>query len=194
MNLPVSDPYIVDVATGTVTMLARATGFDFPGAAVSGKTYLPYGLDDAHHNYNMTVAPVASGGYFWVFFDSLRNYGNRGLSRAIWGAAIDIQPSTGAYTSDPSHPPFYLAGQEAGADNHRAFAARDLCKQERMPCATGIDCCSGFCSSSATNADGMCIPTKPGCANRDEHCASAADCCDTSNYCINNFCAFVPLL
>lgn len=33
----------------------------------------------------------------------------------------------GTYTADPSHPAFYLPGQEFGAGNHRAFAALDFC-------------------------------------------------------------------
>jgi Fe-S cluster biogenesis protein NfuA len=188
-----SDLYFVDVASGQASILARAMGFDTASDFASEKTYLPFGASDVHRNFNTTVSPVAAGGYFWVFFDSLRNYGNLGLQRAIWGTAIDIQPN-GTYASDPSHPAFYLAGQEFGSDNHRAFSARDLCRAEGQPCATGIDCCTGFCSATSSNSVGSCTPPKHGCANRDEHCTSAADCCDSNDYCINNFCAFVPLL
>ena len=160
-GFPSSDPYIVDVSNGKVTLLARAAGFERPSDADIGRSYLPYGLDDAHHNYNTTVSPVASGGYFWVFFDSLRNYGNRGLTRAIWEAAVDIHPD-GGYTTDPSHPAFYVAGQEFGPDNHRAFAARDLCKNLEEPCASGVDCCTGFCSATRAEAGGVCVPpSKP---------------------------------
>jgi hypothetical protein len=188
-----SDLYFVDVASGQRSMLARAMGFNTASDVTSDQTYLPFGAHDVHRNFNTTVSPVAAGGYFWVFFDSLRNYGNLGLQRAIWGTAIDIQPD-GTYTADPSHPAFYLAGQEFGSDNHRAFSARDLCRAEGQACATGIDCCSGFCSGAVPDGARSCTPPKQGCADRDEHCATAADCCDTSNYCINNFCAFVPLL
>jgi hypothetical protein len=141
---------------------------------------------------------VAAGGYFWVFFDSLRNYGNLGIVRQLWGAAIDIRPD-GNYTSDPSHPPFYLEGQEFGTDNHRAFAALEVCRPIGDVCVTGIDCCQGFCSiptdASDAEARGSCsTPPANGCANRDERCAATADCCNPSDYCINGFCAFVPLL
>lgn len=185
-----SDLYIADEATGQVTLLAKAMGFPTPQA--NAETYLPFKDDDVHHNYNPTITPVASGGYFWLYFDSLRNYGNLGLQRAIWGSAIDIRPD-GSYTADPSHPPFYVAGQEFGADNHRAFSARDLCHADNEACASGIDCCSGFCSASAGEPDGVCTPPKQRCANRDEHCTTGADCCDPSDYCINGFCALVDL-
>jgi len=75
------------------------------------------------------VSPVAAGGYFWVFFDSLRHYGNLGLQRQLWGAAVEIS-ATGDYTVDRSAPAFYLPGQELGTGNHRAFAALDPCKMD----------------------------------------------------------------
>lgn len=183
---PSSDLHIADVRSGTVTLLAKAMGFADQPAAERGDTYLPFGEADLHHNYNTTVSPVAAGGYFWVFFDSLRHFGNLGLQHQLWGAAIDIRKD-GSYVVDPSHPPFYVAGQKFGANNYRAFAARDACLAEG-PCTTGIDCCSGFCSD-------VCVePPRDRCARTDEHCSTSADCCETaSDACINGFCAFVPL-
>jgi hypothetical protein len=35
---------------------------------------------------------------------------------------------------------------------------------------------------------------KKTCAAHDERCATAAGCCDSADYCINNFCALVELL
>jgi hypothetical protein len=187
-KLASSDLHIVDLKTGTVTMLARAMGFTTPADAASGATYLPFGANDLHNNYSPTVLPVALGGYFWVFFDSRRNFGNLGLQRQIWGAAIDIR-SDGSYVVDPSHPAFYLPGQGFGANNHRAFAALSPCKNDRDACSSGIDCCTGSCA-----ADGVCAPPPPNsCAKRNERCTSAADCCDSNDYCINNFCAQVEL-
>lgn len=194
-----SDLYIADVATGKTTLLARAMGFHTPGHAERGETYLPFVENDLHHNYFPTVSPVAAGGYFWVFFDTMRNFGSLGLQRAVWGFAIDIR-SNGDYTTDPSHPPFYLPGQEfaTSSNNHRAFATLDRCRPLGEPCETGIDCCDGRCRA------GTCAPQppadRPSCAKRDERCASDADCCppatatEPPNICINNFCAFVPLL
>ena len=91
------------------------------------------------------MSPVAAGGYFWVFFDAVRHYGNLGLQRQLWGAAIEIA-ADGNYTIDLSHPAFYLPGQEFGTGNHRAFAALDPCKKDGNSCTSGIDCCGGFCS------------------------------------------------
>jgi hypothetical protein len=199
---PVSDLQIVDVATGKVNVLARAMGFENAAAAASGTTYLPFGTEDLHGNYFPTVSAVAAGGYFWVFFDSIRHYGNLGLQRQLWGAAIDIRPD-GSYQGDPSHPAFYLPGQEFGAGNHRAFAALDPCKKDGDSCTSGIDCCGGFCSLPASASEfsegvGSCSPKKDSCAKRDERCSVSADCCpptpgQPANSCIAGFCAFVSL-
>ena len=50
--------------------------------------------------------------------------GNAGLVRQIWGAAIDVS-SDGQYSADPSHPAFYLPGQEPQTGNFRPVAALD---------------------------------------------------------------------
>jgi hypothetical protein len=172
-----------------MTFLAKAMGFLAPDDDDS-KTYLPFGENDLHHNYKSTVSPVASGGYFWVFFDSPRNYGNLGKTRGIWGAAIDIQPD-GKYTSDPSHPPFYLPGQDIGTSNHRAVAVLNPCKNAGESCSTGIDCCSGYCSNTSPSSDGVCTPIrKSGCSRRDEKCETVSDCCNPDS-CINGFCALL---
>ncbi|MFT3926747.1 MAG: hypothetical protein QM778_29650 [Myxococcales bacterium] len=72
-----NDLFITDVATGKVTLLARAVGFKSTSdAAQDTTTYLPFGADELHQSYYPTVAPVAAGGYFWVFFDTSRHYGN----------------------------------------------------------------------------------------------------------------------
>jgi hypothetical protein len=162
VNLPVmgplSDLKIVDIASGTATILAHAMGFNSPADAASGNTYLPFGKEDIHQSYFPTVSAVAAGGYFWVFFDSIRHYGNLGLQRQLWGAAIDIAPD-GSYKGDPSHPAFYLPGQEMGTGNHRAFAALDPCKKDSDICTTGIDCCGGFCYIPANAATELVEPT-----------------------------------
>lgn len=191
---PKSELYVVDVKTGKETVLAKAMGFNTLDDYKNEITYLPFGADDLYHNYNSTVSPVASGGYFWVFFDSPRNYGNLGLTRGIWGIAIDIQPSNGTYTKDPSHPPFYLPGQDLDSSNHRAFSVLNRCKELDGLCSIGIDCCTGFCSASSPSSDGKCIPHRTGCSKRDEHCDASTDCCETNDYCIRGFCAYVQLL
>jgi WD40-like Beta Propeller Repeat len=204
MNIaaPNSDLTIVDIASGEAVTLAQAMGYATPADAVSGKTYLPYGDDELHHNYYPTVSAVAAGGYFWVFFDSVRHYGNLGLQRQLWGAAIDIRPD-GSYKLDPSHPPFYLPGQEFGTGNHRAFAALDPCKKDGDTCTSGIDCCGGTCTfpeaQELVDPVGSCAPPKQNsCAKTDERCKHDSDCCppapgQPANSCIAGFCAFVAL-
>jgi hypothetical protein len=198
---PVSDVYVVDVATNTVTMLAQAMGYRTPEDAGNSVTYLPFGASELHHNYFPTVSAVAAGGYFWVFFDSLRNYGNLGQGRQLWSTAVEIQ-ADGSYTKDPSHPPFYVPGQEVGTGNHRAFTALDPCKMDGDSCTSGIDCCGGFCYKSApqefVDTIGSCTPKMTECAKRDERCTSDADCCpptgsEPPNTCIGGYCAFVQL-
>jgi hypothetical protein len=78
-DIPKSDLYFVDLASGTSKMLAKAMGFASEQDIASDKTYLPFGAaEELHHHYYPTVAPVPAGGYFWVFFDSWRHYGNQG--------------------------------------------------------------------------------------------------------------------
>jgi hypothetical protein len=180
------DLYIVDLASGMSQLLAKAMGFASPQDIASNTTYLPFGAsEELHHNFDPTVSPVAAGGYFWVFFDSYRHYGNVGLQRQLWGTAIDVSPS-GTYTADLSHPAFYLTGQEPGTGNHRAFTALDPCRADGASCTTGVDCCKGLCTN------GMC-GGPPRCSNIDEACTTSKDCCDPTAQCINGFCE-VPVV
>jgi hypothetical protein len=179
-----SDLYLLDVASGTVSLLASAVGFASAADATSNTTYLPYSAsDELHHNFYPTVSPVAAGGYFWIFFDSYRHYGNQGLQRQLWGTAVTVS-STGKYTADASHPPFYVTGQELGTGNHRAFTALDPCHANGSTCTEGEDCCGGYCTN------GMCgLP--PTCSNTDDACSATQKCCDPTLQCIGGFCATV---
>jgi hypothetical protein len=179
-----SDLYLLDVASGTSSLLANAVGFASAANAASNKTYLPYSAsDELHHNFYPTVSPVAAGGYFWIFFDSYRHYGNQGLQRQLWGTAVDISPS-GTYAADASHPAFYVTGQEFGTGNHRAFTALDPCRMNGSTCAQGEDCCGGYCTN------GMCGPP-PSCSNIDDACSATQMCCDPTLQCIGGFCALI---
>jgi hypothetical protein len=196
---PFAELSIADVASKTVTVLAKAMGYNTPEDATKNVTYLPFAAEDLHHAYYPTVSPVGAGGYFWVFFDSVRHYGGLGLQRQLWGAAIDIS-ADGTYTRDPSHPAFYVSGQEFGTGNHRAFAALDPCRKDGDKCSSGIDCCGGFCytesAAELVEPMGTCSPQKMTCAKRDERCVTSADCCppegnELPNSCIAGFCTFV---
>ncbi len=179
------DLYVIDVATNTVRALDAANGL-LPGGAL----YLPYAGRDAHVDFYPTVSPVGAGGYFWVFFTSRRNYGNLLVttaddtkSKKIWVSAISIGAAPG---DDPSHPAFYLPGQEDGSGNIRAFATLEPCKAAGESCQSGVDCCGGACTN------GQC-GTPQGCAKTDEKCTTTADCCTSppGRECINGFCALV---
>jgi hypothetical protein len=180
---PNSDLTLVDVTSGTATLLAQAMGFGTPQDAASGNTYLPFGAEEIHHSYYPTVSPVAAGGYIWVFFDSMRHYGNVGFGRQLWGTALTLS-ADGKYVGDPSHPAFYLAGQQFQTANHRAFTALDPCKKDGESCETGVDCCNGFCTNNVCG-----LPPVPRCSQQGETCKLAADCCDPRDRCINGFCA-----
>ncbi|MEY4579572.1 MAG: hypothetical protein RL701_4275 [Pseudomonadota bacterium] len=181
-----SDLWWTDADSGMSVQLASANGQN-----PQGMTYLPYGERDAHKNYIPTVSPVAAGGYFWLFFTSKRNYGNlfvadppesRAESKKIWVTAIDINAQPG---TDPSHPAFFLPGQEIESGNIRAFAALEPCKANGTTCESGVDCCCGFCTDKA-------CACKQSCAKLDERCTTAADCCDKELACIGGYCGVNP--
>jgi hypothetical protein len=132
---PSTDVFVVDAASGTATMLAQAMGFHSPEEVTATQTYLPGGTADLHQNYYPTVSPSPSGGYAWAFFDSARTYGNLGAHRAIWGTAISVSPG-GTYVTDPSHPAFYLPGQDLTTPNFRAVAVLDPCGPDAGTCAS----------------------------------------------------------
>ena len=202
------DLYVVDVGSKIVTPLDALNGY------ASGTLYLPYGAAEAHLNYEPTVLPVAVGGYYWVVFTSRREYGNTitntsdpghatdagpfenhpATRKKLWVAAVDINLVPG---TDPSHPAFYLDGQEPLAGNMRGFWALDPCTQVGTACGSGDECCSGFCRQT-TAADGgqvlSCVPQPTGCSQELEKCGASSDCCGVAQgyQCLNGYCAQPP--
>jgi hypothetical protein len=197
---------MVNVDTGEVNPLNAING-----RLPSGEVYLPYGeAAEGRMNYEASVLPIAVGGYYWVLFTSRRAYGNTispdgtivggdnpwgteanpSPRKKIWIAALDIDHTS----ADPSHPAFYLPGQELESGNMRAFAALAPCRQDGSGCETGADCCGGFCRETSRNDDGTpvleCVPPPENeCSGFDEACLSVEDCCDPRAECINGFCA-----
>jgi hypothetical protein len=177
-------------------------------ANLNGVGYLPVGpkhLDDYQMNYEPTVNPIVSGGYAWVVFTSRRLYGNvatgdpynsadpdldEPILKKLWVAAIDLNAPPG---TDPSHPAFYLPGQEMNAGNMRGFWAVDPCRDLGNSCETGDECCSGFCRADATGTF-VCSAKPNDCAQEYERCEHDSDCCgheDPSGLrCINERCSF----
>lgn len=200
---------MVDVATQTVNDLGQLNGYD------GNSFYLPYGeLEEANVNYEPSLLPVAIGGYYWVIFTSRRAYGNHlgpggteggankwgscpetdqspSLRKKLWVAAIDTQWQGEV---DPSHPAFYLPGQELNTGNMRGFAALEPCKDEDESCEYGFECCDGrLClPTGAFDDDGQPIKTcqeGEGCSPIGSGCETAADCCDEGVLCINGVCS-----
>ena len=207
-----ADLRLVDVESQSVSTLDALNGY-----AANGELYLPGGAaQEEHLNYEPSVLPVPVGGYYWVLFTSRRTYGNslapggsepRGDDiwgipqgedaetpsprKKIWVAAIDIDHQ-GAV--DPSHPAFYLPGQELESGNMRAFAALEPCKKRGKGCESAAECCDGFCRETGRDDAGApvleCVPPPDNaCSNIDEACAVAGDCCMAKSLCINKRCA-----
>ncbi len=191
--------YWVDVATGTAA----------PLSALNGGAYLPANPDGGHPddtvlNYEPTVNPVAGGGYAWVVFTSRRTYGNVATippyesdpryfdisasptTKKLWVSAIDLNAAPG---TDPSHPAFYLPGQELLAGNSRGYWVVDPCEPNGSSCLTGEQCCGGYC----TEVDGglMCSDRPPPCSTQFDVCTQTSDCCGPAQgmQCIAGRCA-----
>jgi WD40-like Beta Propeller Repeat len=172
--------------------------------AANGKGYLPTNADhpdDAILNYQPTVNPVPSGGYYWVVFTSRRMYGNLiagkpfgasgnggGPIKKLWVAAVEMTPGA---TIDPSHPAFYLPGQELDSGNTRGFWVVDPCKANGNSCESGDECCNGFCRKDPDGGALVCQDKPPGslCSQEFEKCTVDADCCDPTQKCINGKCS-----
>jgi hypothetical protein len=157
-------------------------------------------------NYEPTVTPIASGGYAWVVFTSRRMYGNVAqlgpwvsdptnypwldpgqiTDKKLWVAAIDLNATAG---TDPSHPAFYLPGQELRAGNSRGYWTVPPCRSDGSSCDVGDECCGGFCE---TGADGglVCTAQTPTCSNLYDKCTTTSDCCGATQgvECINHVC------
>jgi hypothetical protein len=210
-----ADVQLVDIESKKVNGLAALNGYD-----EQNQLYLPGGAaQEAHLDYEPSVLPVPVGGYYWVLFTSRRTYGNtvapggsvaRGDDiwgvpvppdtetpsprKKIWVAAIDIEHQGAA---DPSHPAFYLPGQELESGNMRAFAALEPCKKKGKACESAAECCDGFCRETSRDEGGVpvlscTVPPVSECSSVDEPCKKATDCCSSKSLCINARCATPP--
>ncbi|NVB39392.1 PD40 domain-containing protein [Pseudenhygromyxa sp. WMMC2535] len=143
-------------------------------------------------NYEPTFVPVASGGYYWLVFVSERQYGNTLTDQAVatrtkqlWVTAIDPNAAAG---TDPSHPAFWLPGQELGNNNMRGYAALDACREIGQDCEAGYDCCSGYCVEAEPGVF-ACDDEVPMCSPMGSVCETSADCCDEDADCIGGYCS-----
>jgi hypothetical protein len=195
------DVYAVDVGTKKVVRLDTLDGYSGSSGTAS---YLP--ANDPGYNFAPTMLAEAVGGYFWAIFTSHRSYGSLLASKAnsggigvsncvtsapgddvgkLWLAAIDINAPAG---TDPSHPAFYLDGQEIDADNLRGYWVLPACKKLGVGCSSGDECCNGYCRGENGNMP-VCVTKPAGCAMEFESCTASSDCCTSSDICINGRCA-----
>ncbi len=215
-----ADLWIASTEKGTTfkpMKLCALSGLSANCNTATATSYLPIGpqhaqflVDDANPGdtnlaFEPTITPIVSGGYFWVMFTTRRLYGNVAtlepyagkdgaavptdpVPKKLWIAAIDINPQDGV---DPSHPAFYLPGQELRAGNMRGYWVNDPCKANGTTCETGDECCNGFCREASGGA--LTCTDKPaqGCSNEFETCKVTSDCCGALSgiKCIGGKCA-----
>jgi hypothetical protein len=132
-----------------------------------------------NRSFNPVFAPLRAGGYFWLVFVSRRDYGNRliGANRQqLWVTAVDDPPTA----ADPSHPPFYVRGQEDCALSENAYIALPPCKDIGQACDTGADCCDKQCVKDPVTSQYVCgdPPSSGECVQDGNGCQTDADCCD----------------
>lgn len=151
-----------------------------PAATLEALSNGPPNAADRNRAFEPTFNPIERGGYFWVVFTSMRDYGHRitgtpnNGKKRLWVAAINKNPQPG---TDPSHPAFFLEGQNEATTNMRGFWALSPCipsdAQPPQACTAGFECCSGFCDN------GTCVtPQDFSCVGAGETCTSDADCCN----------------
>jgi hypothetical protein len=145
-------------------------------------------------NFNPVFAAKSAGGYMWMVFISRRDYGNQlvGASRQqLWIAAVDDPPQA----NDPSHPPFYLRGQQMCGKSENAYYALDPCKEIGESCMSGIECCNGQCLFDTETQTYICKdPPDPNeCIHTGNACQVSEDCCDFPDVtCFQGFCQPKP--
>jgi hypothetical protein len=146
--------------------------------------------DNLHLNYAPTVNPISAGGYTWIVFTSPRDYGNRMVSpeqpapmdatyanhKQLWVAAVDQNIGL----VDPSHPAFWMPGQDATSANMFGYWTLAPCKPSGadagpVTCDTGFECCSGFCRNQGQGF--VCTESPGGCSQLGEKCTMSSDCC-----------------
>lgn len=180
--------------TGKLRAVNVQTNETLELGTLNGDGYMPGGARDENLNFEPTILPISAGGYFWIMYTSRRTFGNlltgdRNATKRLWVSAFDANAASG----DPSHPGFYIAGQELESGNSRGFWALDPCKANGDGCETGDECCGGFCNPSEDNPGTfVCGEPDGSCSDEFESCETAADCCDPSLECIGGKCGAVP--
>jgi WD40 repeat protein len=159
------------------------------------------GVLDYRMNYMPSVAPTSTGGKSWVVFTSRRMYGNVAVqdpfdaepsqscssrevpTKKLWVSAIDDTWTPG---TDPSHPAFYIPGQELAAGNSNGYWVSEACKDLGSACSSDDDCCGGTGSSPSTQCrvqSTASFPPVRQCTSRNICAAEGSSCSTTSECC-----------
>ncbi len=160
--------------------------------------YTTNNVNDTQLNYMPRVAPKEAGGVNWVVFSSRRMYGNvawdnpwasqGGSCRSaevptqkLWVAAIDDNWNG---TGDPSHPAFYLPGQELLAGNNKGYWVDSPCATAGATCDATADCCQAPAAQVC-----RVVPNSSPVARRCEaasSCVGSGSACMTDSECCGN--------
>lgn len=185
------------------TYHAANASFTIAVADNCGNTGTASGVNDYQLNYFPSVAPTQAGGYTWVIFTSRRMFGNVAYddpwdgapgescnsgvppTKKLWVAAVD---STWTPGTDPSHPAFYLPGQELAAGNADGDWVSSPCSGVGASCASDDDCCNA--AGPAATHECRIVSTVPSvsrtcqlktaCSNIGAACTTSAQCCSGS--------------
>ncbi len=132
---------------------------------------------DTNGSYRPIFSPFDSGGYFWLLFTTLRDYGNGPAGvhgqKQVWVTAITHMPDG---TTDPSAVPYYLAGQEPTTTILSPQWVPPPCNDNGTGCGADSECCSGVCGPDPSG-NSVCMPPTTTCRARGESCGGASDCC-----------------
>jgi hypothetical protein len=97
-------------------------------------------------------------------------------TKKLWIAALD-----GSFTpgTDPSHPAFYLPGQELMAGNSDGYWVASQCVGVGQACSTSDDCCGGTGSAPTTRCSATTSTCQAitACTPLDGVCSATSDCC-----------------
>jgi hypothetical protein len=161
---------------------------------------------DHRLNYLPAVSPVQAGGFSWVVFTSRRMYGSVARNdpwdaeptfacasgdpqtKKLWVAAID-----GTFTpgTDPSHPAFYLPGQELRAGNSDGYWVNSPCGDLNTACVSDDDCCFATGASPTRECrvtSSATVPPTKLCSSISACSAAGAACTTTANCCTGLSC------
>jgi hypothetical protein len=169
--------------------------FNFFQADNCGNIGAAVNVSDYQLNYLPAVNPTQAGGFNWVVFTSRRMYGNIAYdnpwdaesdqacwsgtppTKKLWVAALDSSFVPG---TDPSHPAFYLPGQELGAGNANGSWVNSPCAAVGSTCAISDDCCGGSGGSPTTTCKITTAPATRTCQAVGGACVASGGVCNTA--------------